>query len=104
VERDADGRGRLIDYEVDARVARVRYRLEQHYERPARIVSRYISGDFRAMHGEWRLSPGPDGGTRAVFELGIDPGRSVPRPIRRMLAEVVVRGALQDLRKHVESA
>lgn len=102
VERDAEGRGRVIDYEVNARLATVRYRLEQHYERPSRITSRYLSGDFRAMDGQWRLDARAGGGTRAAFELSIDPGRAVPRPVRRMLAEVVVRGALQDLRAHVD--
>jgi ribosome-associated toxin RatA of RatAB toxin-antitoxin module len=104
VERDEAGRGRVIDYEVDAKVARVRYRLEQHYEEPTRIVSRYLGGDFAAMDGEWRFSPLGDGATCAVFELAIDPGRLVPRPVRRMLSEAVVRGALADLQRHLGAA
>ncbi len=101
VERDEQGRGRVINYEVDAKVARVRYRLEQHYEEPRLIRSRYLGGDFADMQGEWRLEPGAGGSTRAAFDLSIDPGRMVPRPVRRMLSNAVVRGALKDLGRHV---
>lgn len=101
LERDDRGRGHVIDYEVDAKVARVRYRLEQAYDEPSRITSRYLGGDFATMDGEWRLSPLPGGATCAAFELAIDPGRVVPRPVRRMLADAVVRGALADLGRHV---
>lgn len=90
----------MVEFVVDARIRRVRYRLEQLYDEPPRIGSRYLGGDFADMRGEWRFRPEADG-TRAVFDLAIDPGRAVPRPVRRMLSEHVVRGALRDLADHV---
>jgi ribosome-associated toxin RatA of RatAB toxin-antitoxin module len=101
LERDDRGRGRVVEYVVDARVTRVRYRLEQLYEEPGLIGSRYLGGDFADMHGEWRLDARPDGVTCAAFDLSIDPGRAVPGPVRRMVANVVVRGALKDLERHL---
>jgi len=34
LERDAQGRGTVVEYEVDAKLKRVRYRLRQVYDRP----------------------------------------------------------------------
>src|SRR4051812_49827619 len=55
LERDAEGRGSVIEFEVDARVKRVRYRLRQVYDEPKRIGSEYLGGDFRDFTGEWRV-------------------------------------------------
>lgn len=100
LERDDRGRGRVVEFVVNARIRRVRYRLEQLYDEPTRIGSRYLGGDFADMRGEWRFLRVPEG-TCAVFDLAIDPGRAVPRPLRRMLSEYVVRGAVRDLADHV---
>jgi ribosome-associated toxin RatA of RatAB toxin-antitoxin module len=100
LERDEQGRGHVVEYEIDARVTRVRYRLEQIYDEPRRIGSRYLGGDFADMAGEWRLLS-VRGGTCAAFDLRIDPGRAVPRVVRRMVASLVVQGALRDLERHL---
>ena len=96
LERDDRGRGRVVEFVADAKITRVRYRLEHDFEEPHRIGSRYLGGDFAGMEGEWRLHADPRG-TCAAFDLAIDPGRAVPRPVRRMLSEAIVRGALRDL-------
>jgi ribosome-associated toxin RatA of RatAB toxin-antitoxin module len=101
VERDADGRGRVVEYTVDARITTVRYRIELLYEEPTRIASRYLEGDFKDLSGEWRLHDAPGGGTDAALDLRIDPGKAIPRPVRAMLSNVVVRGALRDLQQYV---
>ena len=46
LERDAHGRGRVVEYEVDARVKRVRYCLRQIYDEPHRIASEYLEGSL----------------------------------------------------------
>ncbi|MCW2958327.1 MAG: cyclase/dehydrase [Solirubrobacterales bacterium] len=101
LERDPDGRGRVVEYEVDARITTVRYRIELLYEAPTRIASRYLEGDFKDLSGEWRLTGVPSGGTDAALDLTIDPGRAIPRPVRTMLSNVIVRGALKDLQAYV---
>ena len=67
LERDARGRGTIVEYEVDARVRRVRYRLRQIYDEPRRLGSEYLGGDFRDFAGEWRFEPRGDGGTQRVL-------------------------------------
>src|SRR5215211_8544419 len=55
LERDEQGRGSVVEYEVDARVKTVRYRLKQVYDEPQRLASEYLGGDFRDFSGEWRF-------------------------------------------------
>jgi ribosome-associated toxin RatA of RatAB toxin-antitoxin module len=101
LERDDQGRGAVVEYEVDARVRRVRYRLRQVYDEPHRIASEYLGGDFRDFGGEWRLIGLDDGRTRAELDLRIDPGRLVPGPVRKLIADAVMRRALSDLQRHL---
>jgi len=104
LERDAEGRGSVLEYEVDAKVRVVRYRLRQVYEEPRRLSSEYLGGDFRDFSGEWRLEPRDHGSrTHAELDLAIDPGRFVPGPLRGVIADAVMRTALRDLKRYVES-
>ena len=99
--RDEEGRGREVEFEIDAKVKRVRYRLRQIYDEPHRIASEYLGGDFKDFTGEWRLIPN-GGGTRVELDLRIDPGRFVPGPLRGAISDAVMRRALKDLKTHLE--
>ena len=103
LERDAQGRGAIVEYVVDARVKTVRYRLRQIYDEPSLMASEYLGGDFRDFSGEWRFEPLRRGGTRVELDLRIDPGRLVPRPLRSVIADAVMRRALTDLKAYVET-
>jgi ribosome-associated toxin RatA of RatAB toxin-antitoxin module len=103
IERDAQGRGRVVEYEIDVRVKKVRYRLRQIYDEPHRLASEYLGGDFRDFSGEWRFLERDGGGTRVELDLRIDPGRFVPGPVRSAISDAVMRRALRDLKAHVES-
>jgi ribosome-associated toxin RatA of RatAB toxin-antitoxin module len=100
LERDEQGRGTVVRYEVDAKVKRVRYTLRQIYDEPDRLASEYLGGDFRDFAGEWRFIAIDGGRTRAELDLRIDPGRFVPGPVRALIADAVMRRALADLQKH----
>jgi ribosome-associated toxin RatA of RatAB toxin-antitoxin module len=102
IEQDADGTPTVVEYVVNARVRRVRYRIRQRAERPDRLVSEYVSGDFRDFGGEWTFAPAGAGVTRVGLDLRIDPGRLVPRPVRALIADAVMRSALEDLKRHLE--
>ena len=102
LERDADGSGAVVEFEVDAKLKRVRYRLRQIEERPHRLGCEYLGGDFRDFSGEWRFIPaGQD--TRVELELHIDPGRLVPRPVRAAIANAVMSRALADLKRYLQA-
>jgi ribosome-associated toxin RatA of RatAB toxin-antitoxin module len=102
LEHDEQGRGSIVEYEVDARFKTVRYRLRQVYDEPRRVASEYLGGDFRDFAGEWRFKPRDDGGTHTELDLRIDPGRFVPGAVRSAIADAVMRRALRDLKRHVE--
>ena len=103
LERDGQGRGSVVEYEVDARFKTVRYRLRQIYDEPHRLASEYLGGDFRDFAGEWRFRAIDGGATLAELDLRIDPGRFVPGPLRSAIADAVMRRALQDLERHLEA-
>ncbi|HYF24255.1 MAG TPA: SRPBCC family protein [Baekduia sp.] len=102
LERDAASGATVVEYEVDAKVKTVRYRLREVLEEPHRIGSEYIGGDFRDFAGEWRFTPLPGERTHAQLDLRIDPGRFVPGPVRGLIADAVMRRAMADLRAYVE--
>ena len=101
-ERDEEGRGLVVEYEIDAKVKTVRYTLRQVHEPPRRLGCEYLGGDFRDFSGEWRFQALGDERTRVELELRIDPGRFVPGPLRGAIADAVMRRALRDLKRHLE--
>src|SRR5688572_7521778 len=103
LERDAEGRGTVVEYEVDAKVKTVKYRLRQVYDEPSVLGSEYLGGDFKNFSGEWRFTDDGAGGTHVELELDIDPGRFVPGPVKSAIREFVMTRALRDLKSHLES-
>lgn len=103
LERDDQGRGIVVEYEVDAKVKTVTYRLRQVYDEPHVLGSEYIDGDFKRFSGEWRFSDRGDGTTHVELELDIDPGRFVPGPVKNVIRDFVMTRAIRDLKAHLES-
>ncbi len=100
LSRDELGRGREVAYEIDVRIAVVRYTLRHHYEPPVRISSVYVEGDFRDCDGQWSFDERGEASTEACFRLRIDPGRVIPAPVVKMLNRRVMEASVEDLRRH----
>jgi ribosome-associated toxin RatA of RatAB toxin-antitoxin module len=103
LERDADGRGRRVEFEIDVRIRSVHYTLDYHYEPPALLAWEYVEGDVRDVDGELTLEDQGDGTTLATYALRLDAGVWLPGPVAKMLTDQVMKGALDDLRGHVEA-
>ena len=101
VSRDGEGRGREVHFEVDAKIRSVRYELEYSYEPPHRITWDYVEGDVKDVSGEFLLDDADDGRTRATYRIGLDPGVWMPGPIRKILTDQVMKGAVDDLARRV---
>jgi ribosome-associated toxin RatA of RatAB toxin-antitoxin module len=99
--RDDAGRAEEVEYEIDALVRRVTYRIRHVYEEPRRVGSEYLGGDFECFEGQWTFDDRGDEGTHVTFELRIDPGLRVPERLARLLNEAVMGRALSDLRARV---
>jgi ribosome-associated toxin RatA of RatAB toxin-antitoxin module len=101
--RDDQGRGRDVEYVVDAKVKTVRYRLRHDYDDGRRIGSQYLEGDFRSFSGEYTFEDQASS-CLVTLRLAIDPGLRLPGPIQRMVNEAVMGRALEELRHHAEEA
>jgi uncharacterized protein YndB with AHSA1/START domain len=102
VERDEEGRGRVVDWEIDARLRSISYRLRYAYEEPHSIECRLVEGDVEDVRASYEIAA--DGRDRTVVSLAlrVRPGVPVPGALERILTRVLLRGTLDDLRRHVE--
>jgi hypothetical protein len=103
-DRDAEGRGEIVRFDIDAKVRRLSYTLHYRYDAPARIWWEFLEGDgVDHVEGEF-LFEALDGGARtlAVYRLGIDAGVPIPGLLARRLTEGVMGRAVRDLRGEVE--
>lgn len=101
LETDEHGRGKVVEYAIDAQLRVVRYRLRHFYDEPTSIGSEYLGGDFRHFAGDYRFAAGT-GATEVTFRLAIDPGFAVPGAVARLLGRAVMGRSLQDLKHRVE--
>ncbi len=102
-ETDGEGRGTRVFYEVDARVKVVRYTLGYDYSDAPRSFSwDLIDGDVKELNGRYSFDEFGDV-TEVVYETAVDPGFPIPKLLKRQAQRAIVRGALEDLKKRVES-
>jgi len=102
VGRDDDG-ATTVAFAVDAKARTVRYVLRYAQDGPARVAWTYVEGDLKHVEGDYVFEDLGDGTTRATYTVGIDPGRFVPGPVKRVLLEVVMKGSVRELRRRVEA-
>jgi uncharacterized membrane protein len=103
VETDEDGRASQVWFEVDAKIKTVTYTLEYDYSRaPEHFSWDLLDGDVKALSGAYTLDEFDDM-TDVGYEMAIDPGFPVPGFLKRQAEKAIVKGALEDLKKRVES-
>jgi ribosome-associated toxin RatA of RatAB toxin-antitoxin module len=102
LNRHKDGRGRDVEYVLDATIKTVRYVLRHDYDVPHRIGSQYLEGDFRSFDGAWTFAD--DGaGALVTLQLRIDPGLRLPGPAVKLVHRAVLDRALDELKRSVEA-
>ena len=103
VSRYPDGLGREVAFVVDARVKKVRYRLEYSYDEPHRVHWDYLEGDVRDIDGSFTFEEQEDGFTVATYSVLLDAGVWMPGPVRKVLTGQVMKRSVDDLKRRVES-
>jgi ribosome-associated toxin RatA of RatAB toxin-antitoxin module len=103
LSRDADGRGRDVRFDIDAKVRQVSYTLRYSYEAPHLITWDYVEGDVKSVDGEFTFEDRRDGTTLATYALVIDPGVWLPGPVKKMLTDQVMKRSVEDLKRRVEN-
>jgi uncharacterized membrane protein len=102
VTRYRDGKGKEVEFEIDAKVKTVRYTLDYSYEEPHLVTWRYVEGDVKDVDGEFVLEDRGDGTTLATYALRLDPGVWMPGRLADLLNEQVMQGVMEDLKHRVE--
>lgn len=107
LERDAEGRGVLVQYRAAAMGRSTTYRLRYDYtDAPRRLPWRLEQGDImRKLDGEYWLEPTTDGhGTHVVYVLEVELVVPLPSFVKRRAEHKIMHTALDELRAHVERA
>ena len=103
-ETDVDGRPSEVWFEVDAKIKVVKYTLAYDYsDAPESFSWRLLEGDVKEMEGSYTFDEFEDA-TEVTYEMKIDPGFPVPGFLRKQAEKQIVRGALGDLKKRVETS
>jgi uncharacterized membrane protein len=102
-ETDDEGRASQVWFEVDAKLKVVTYTLEYDYSSaPEGFAWDLVGGDVKELKGSYVFDEFDDV-TEVTYEIAIDPGFPVPKLLRKQAEKQIVRGALDDLKKRVES-
>ncbi|MEX0664568.1 MAG: SRPBCC family protein [Acidimicrobiia bacterium] len=104
LERDSQGRGKLVEYRVAGLGRSIRYVLAYDYdEEPAAFSWALVEGDvLRRLDGRYGFeAEGP--GTRVSYDLVVDVAIPLPGLIKRRAAGMIVGTALRELKKEAES-
>ena len=102
-ETDEEGYATKVWFEVDAKIKVVRYTLEYDYSNaPDSFSWNLVEGDVKALNGSYAFDEFDDV-TEVVYETSLDPGFPVPSFLKKQGEKQIVKGALADLKKRVES-
>jgi ribosome-associated toxin RatA of RatAB toxin-antitoxin module len=101
--RDRRGRGSLVSFRVRSPFMTAAYTLAYDYAPRDRGMSwTYEEGTLQDLSGSYELEPG-DGATRVTYRLDVELGMPLPGLVKRQAARQIVRAALNDLKRRVES-
>lgn len=102
-ESDPEGRPTKVWMQVDAKVKTVAYTLEYDYSAaPESFSWHLLEGDVKELSGSYTFDEFDDV-TEVRYETKVDPGFPIPGILKRQAEKQIVKGALQDLKKRVES-
>jgi ribosome-associated toxin RatA of RatAB toxin-antitoxin module len=102
-ETDDEGRATKVFFEVDAKVRVVTYTLQYDYSNaPDSFSWELHDGDPKELNGSYSFDEF-DEVTEVAYETSIDPGFPMPGFLRRQAQKQIMKAALSDLKKRVES-
>ena len=102
--RDRRGRGSRVAFRLGTPWGEQAYTLAYRYQpRDAGMSWTYVEGTLEDLAGSYTLKPTDDGTTRVTYRLDVALGMPLPGLVRRQAARQIVRSALDDLKRRVES-
>ena len=102
--RDRWGRGTSVAFRLQTPLGDQAYTLAYRYQPDDAGVSwSYVEGTLQDLSGSYTLEPAADGATRVTYRLEVELGLPLPGLVKRQAARQIVRSALGDLKRRVES-
>ena len=102
--RDRRGRGSRVAFRLGTPWGEQAYTLAYRYQpRDAGMSWTYVEGTLDDLAGSYELDPSDDGTTKVTYRLEVALGVPLPGLVKRQAAKQIVRSALADLKRRVES-
>jgi len=103
--RDGDGRGGMVSFRAAAMGRSANYSLEYFYgSDPLRVAWRLVTGDvIRRLDGRYVFTELDENQTEVDYVLEVELAMPVPGFVKRRAETRIIRTALDDLRRRVES-
>jgi ribosome-associated toxin RatA of RatAB toxin-antitoxin module len=102
--RDRRGRGTRVAFRLRTPMGDQAYTLAYRYQpKDAGVTWAYVEGTLDDLAGSYTLEPAADGATRVTYRLEVALGMPLPGLVKRQAARQIVRSALSDLKRRVES-
>lgn len=102
LERDADGIGRIVEFQIDMKIRSVRYVLEYTYKRPTELSWRSVEGDVESIEGRYRFRKLGPALTEATCRQEIQLGFWVPGPLRKLAERTALKQSVTEFKDDVE--
>jgi ribosome-associated toxin RatA of RatAB toxin-antitoxin module len=104
LDRDRRGRGTRVAFRLRTPVLTAAYTLAYRYApRDEGVSWRYVEGTLQDLTGSYTLEQTDDRTTRVTYRLDVELGMPLPGLVKRQAAKQIVRSALSDLKRRVES-
>ena len=101
--RTEDGLPSEVWMEVDAKLKIISYTIGYDYTNAPQSFSwSLIEGEVKELEGSYKFDEFDDV-TEVTYEMKVDPGFPIPKLLKRQAEKQIARGALEDLKKRVES-
>jgi ribosome-associated toxin RatA of RatAB toxin-antitoxin module len=102
--RDRRGRGTRVAFRLRTPMGDQAYTLAYRYQpKDAGVTWAYVEGTLDDLAGSYTLEPAADGATKVTYRLEVALGVPLPGLVKRQAARQIVRSALSDLKRRVES-
>jgi uncharacterized membrane protein len=104
LDRDAEGRGTRVRYEISALGKTIGYVLAYDYaDAPGGFSWELEKADYlKRLDGSYRFDAA-DGGTRVGYVLSVDVTLPLPGFMKRAAAGMIVDNAMKQLKRYVEA-
>jgi ribosome-associated toxin RatA of RatAB toxin-antitoxin module len=101
---DRRGRGTRVAFRLATPWGAQAYTLAYRYQpKDAGVSWTYVEGTLEDLAGSYALEPTEEGTTKVTYQLEVALGVPIPSFLLRQAAKQVVRSALGDLKRRVES-